>query len=645
VSGIAGIIHFDGRPEARAALDRMLRALAELGPDREASWHDGAVALGVRQMTLLPEDRFDRQPWRAHDGALVMVADARIDNRGELARALALGAEDERTASDSELLLKAYERWGVAGLDRIVGEFTFAAWDAREQRLVCARSQLGGAPLYYYRGERFFAFASTARALFTLPEVERTLDERRLACALALLPGPASDTFYRNVHCLPPAHCLSVTRGSVTLERYWRLDVTRRITLASDGDYAAALRERFERAVGAQLRSIHPVGAHLSAGCDSSAVTAVAARLLQPAGQGLAAFTAAPREGYAERVLNGRIADESPLAAQLAASLANVSHVVVRPNGVTPFDRIDRGNLLYGRPVQSTANLGWIEQILDAARERRVRVLLTGTGGNMTISYGGMPHLAGLLRRGRWLAFAREAASLARRGMGPRTLVDVALGPFMPVPLWRWWRGLADQHASGLHAHSAINPALAAELGLERIAQDMGRDLSHRPPADGRDARRAYFEANDGGDYRDGIRAGWGIETRDPAIDRRVVEFCLAIPEDQFLRRGEVKLLYRRAFEPVFPAAEIVARKRGYQAADWHEDLTAARAQVATELDRLERSAGARRALDLPRLRRLVENWPTGNWHREDITQQYRLMLMRGVAVGMFIRAVEGGNE
>ena len=173
----------------------------------------------------------------------------------------------------------------------------------------------------------------------------------------------------------------------------------------------------------------------------------------------------------------------------------------------------------------------------------------------------------------------------------------------------------------------------------------MGSGFEFRPLADGRVARRASFEANDGGDYRDGILAGWGIERRDPTSDRRVVEFCLAIPEDQFLRRGEMKLLYRRAFETVLPAAEIVARKRGYQAADWHEGLTAARAQVAAELDRLERSAGARRALDLPRLRRLVEDWPTGNWHREDITQQYRLMLMRGIAAGMFIRAVEGGNE
>jgi asparagine synthase (glutamine-hydrolysing) len=173
----------------------------------------------------------------------------------------------------------------------------------------------------------------------------------------------------------------------------------------------------------------------------------------------------------------------------------------------------------------------------------------------------------------------------------------------------------------------------------------MGRDLESQPPADGRAARRAYFEARDGGDYRDGIRAGWGIETRDPTGDRRVVEFCLAIPEGQFLRGGEIKSLYRRAFEGVFPAAEIATRKRGLQAADWHEGLTAARAQVAAELDRLERSAGARRALDLPRLRRLVENWPTGNWHREDVTQQYRQMLMRGVAAGMFIRALEGGNE
>lgn len=149
MSAIAAIFHFDGRPQAAADLARMMRALALLGPDRKSSWQDGDVALGFRQMALLPEDRFDRQPWRGQGGVLVMVANARLDNRDELAGALAIAPDLARAMADSEMLLRAYEIWGEAALERLVGAFVFIAWHVRERRLFCARSRPRGAdPLF-----------------------------------------------------------------------------------------------------------------------------------------------------------------------------------------------------------------------------------------------------------------------------------------------------------------------------------------------------------------------------------------------------------------------------------------------------------------------------------------------------------------
>jgi asparagine synthase (glutamine-hydrolysing) len=641
VSAIAGIIHFDGRPEAKSDLARMMRPLVALGPDRQASWSDGAAALGFGQMTLMPEDRYDRQPWRGRDGALVMTAAARIDNRDELGRAL--GLADASAMADSEMLLKAYERWDKDCLSRLVGDFTFAVWDLRDRRLFCARSHLGGRPFYYYRSRSFFAFATTCAGLFALPDVPRALDDDRLVRSLALLPAAGQQSFYRDVFSLPRAHWLSATQEDVTVERYWRLDATRRLTLAKDDDYVEALRETFGRAVSAQLRSIHPVGAQLSSGCDSSAVTATAARLLAAEQRTITAFTAAPREGFDGLGLGGRLTDESPFAAALAARIPNLDHVVLRSDGRTPLDGLDRGHLLFGRPAQTAANLVWIERILDAARERRIRVLLTGEAGNMTISYDGMPRLAALFRTGRWITLAREAAALKRNGRGG--IVDAALCPYMPYPVWSWWQRAWHKRSVGAGSYAAINPAYAAAVDLDAMAAQSGHDLLFRPFRDGRVMRRTFLELQEQGDQRIGVLAGWRIDLRDPTSDRRVVEFCLAVPEDQYLRDGVPKFLYRRAFANLLPTAEILARKRGYQAADWYEGLTAARHEIAAELNRMERSARARRTLDLPRLRRLVEEWPTEGWHRAEVVQNYRLALTRAVAASRFIRFVEGGNE
>jgi asparagine synthase (glutamine-hydrolysing) len=633
MSAIAGIVRFDGRPDAVSDLDRVMRSLADLGPDRQSMWHDGSVALGFRQMALLPEDAADRQPWRASDGNRVLVADARLDNRDELGDALGIDHPARRVMADSEMLLRAYERWEIGCLDRLVGEFAFAIWHARERRLVCARCHVDGPPIYYHKSERFFAFATSPAALFALPDVPRALGERRLALQLAVLPRQTWDSYYRDIFCLPPAHHLVVADGRVTLARFWQLDSSRRIRLGSDDDYAAALRERFDLAVRARLRSTHPIGSLLSSGCDSSAVTVTASRMLAAENRDLIAFTAAPRAGY-PAVEFGRVTDESPGAAELVAGLPNVRHQIVRPRGRTPLDGLDQANLLYGRPLHAPANHVWHSDILNLARRSRVRVLLNGNLGNYSISYDGMPRLAGLLRSGHWFALAREALALRRHGLPRGAILGAGLGPFLPPSLMRWWRRHRTGTGGAPSDMSAINPAFAVD----------DRAL-YQVPSDGFAWRRAMLAFDEHGENRNAMLAGWGIEPRDPTSDRRVLEFCLAIPDEQYLRDGETKRLFRRAFADRMKAGEIASRPRGYQAADWHEGLTAARDQIAAELGRMEASPGARRALDLPRLRRLVEDWPTGGWHRQDVTANYRVMLLRAVAVGKFIRWVEGGNE
>jgi asparagine synthase (glutamine-hydrolysing) len=644
VSAIAGIVRFDGQPDAATDLQRLMRPLANLGPDRQASWHDGSVALGFLQMTMLPEDRFDRQPWRARDGNRFMVADVRLDNRDELGDTLGIDRPESAAMADSEMLLRAYERWDLGCMDRIVGDFAFAVWDTRDRRLVCARSHIDGPPLYYHSSRHFFAFASTPTALFALPDVPRVVEESRIALRLSLLPGHQPDTYYRDIFKLLPAHYAVIADRHVKAARYWQFDRGRRVRLRSDEEYAAALRERFDQAVRARVRSVHPVGVMLSAGCDSSAVAVTAARILAEREKELVAFTAAPREGYPPKAF-GRSTDESGLAAKLAASLPNVRHQIVRPRGRALMDLLDRTNPLFGSPIPTPANYLWITELWDAARQSNVRVLLDGGVGNATISYGGIPRLAGLLRSGRWLALAHEARALMGRGYGPRHILRQTLGPFLPDAFLKWWSHRRTGTAGTLADYSAINPAFAVDMGVADMARSQGWDRTIRPTADGYWGRLHILGSDDRADYRNGSLAGWGIEQRDPTSDRRVVEFCLAIPEDQFLRDGETRGLFRRAFADRIPAAEIADRPRGYQGADWHEGLDAARYQIVAELGRMEKSPGARRALDLPRLRHLVEDWPTGNWHSPEVTQKYRLMLLRAVAVGKFIRWVEGGNE
>ncbi len=148
----------------------------------------------------------------------------------------------------------------------------------------------------------------------------------------------------------------------------------------------------------------------------------------------------------------------------------------------------------------------------------------------------------------------------------------------------------------------------------------------------------------DSGNYNKGALGGWGIDVRDPTGDRRLIEFCLSVPTEQFFHDGVPRALARAALADRLPPEVLKEKRRGLGSVDWHEGLTAARPQVLDEISRLEQTEPAARALDLPRMRRLAENWPTRGWEREDTIQQYRLALMRGIAVGHFLRRASGGN-
>jgi asparagine synthase (glutamine-hydrolysing) len=212
----------------------------------------------------------------------------------------------------------------------------------------------------------------------------------------------------------------------------------------------------------------------------------------------------------------------------------------------------------------------------------------------------------------------------------------------MPAPLWRAIARLRGRHRN-VADYSAINAAAVAGVG-ER-ARARGLDLSYRPRRDPVETRLWVLGRVDMGNYNKGTLGGWGIDSRDPTADRRLIEFCLAVPADQFLRDGVPRALARTAFADRLPAALLAERRKGYQAADWHEGLSAARGELAEELERIAECPEARSTLDTDRLKRLTAEWPTSGWDSVAAMQLYRQALLRGVSVGHFLRKASGSNR
>jgi asparagine synthase (glutamine-hydrolysing) len=641
MTAIAGLWRLDGRPDAAQGCARMLEALEIYGPDAVGTWSDADIGLGRRLTRILPEDALDRQPLRGA-GPSVLVADVRLDNREELSAALNISGESLRHLSDANVLLLAYERWNGACFDHIVGDYAFAVWDGSVRRLLLARDPMGMRPLYYHRSSTLFAFASMPKGLHALREVPYAANEERVAEFLALMPDRGSTTFFEGIEKVEAGCVVTVNATGLTARRHWEPS-RRLLKLGSPDEYAEGLRAHLDQAVKCRLRGASDVAAQLSAGYDSSSVAATAARLLAPQGGRVHAFTAVPREGSEGRVPN-RLNDEGPLAAATAALYPNMEHVLVRTDRRSPLENLDRHFTLYEQPMLNLCNMVWVDAIHDAARDRNLQVLLTANGGNMTLSYMGLELLPELIRAGRIGSWLREARALHSDKTSWPGVLWQSVGPWIPAVVARSASRLRGRPRPDVLTHSALRSERVDELNLRGRARDRDLDFAYGPRRDSFAARLWVFRRGNRGAHQKGVLARWRIDVRDPASDQRLIEFCLAVPTDQFLRNGRTRALAWRAFADRVPAQVLDAPLKGYQACDWHEGLTEAREALAQEVERLAACPPAVRTLAIERMRSMVLNWPGSGWERPEIVAAYRWALLRGMSAGYFLRRVAEAN-
>ncbi|HEX8535684.1 MAG TPA: asparagine synthase-related protein [Allosphingosinicella sp.] len=612
----------DGRPleqECRA----ILSAQREYGSGAPSAAVLGSAAFGRSLLATLPEDSLDAQPLLEPSRQTMLVADVRVDNRDEI---LQLLDRSSSAISDSEVFSRAYEAWGEGAFDRIVGDYAVAIWDAQRQLLTLARDPTGQRPLHYHVGAGFAAFASMPRGLHALEEVGCEVDFANLAGFVADIPPESGSTYFRGIARVPPGSLVEITSNGVRTRGFWRLP-DRELRLPTDADYIEAFREELDRATRARLRRrAGAVGSHLSAGLDSNAVSASAARLLDPAG--LLAVTSAPREGFDGPVPRGRIADESPYAAATASLHPNIEHLVLRPAGVSPLSGLARDSRLYQEPVGHPCNQSWLSSVSEAAHQRGVSVMLTGEAGNLTISAGGPALLADLLRTGRWRRWWIEAQACAANDMGWKSLLAVSFGPWVPRRAWSLLTRLNSGYAGGGIGASFLRDEWRDRVAPATLAESRGG----RPEKDNRQLRLKLLQGQDMGSFRKGALARWGIDERDPTADRLLAEFCFALPPEQLLRQGQTRRLARVALADRLPP-EILNGPRGYQFADWYESLN--RNLVHQALDEIEGSPAAL-LLDFARLRQLIDRWPQTGWETQPVITSYRLALLRALSAGYF---------
>jgi asparagine synthase (glutamine-hydrolysing) len=627
-----------GQENSERACQTMLQAQAIYGKETACNTL-GHAALGRRLWPLTPEDAFDAGPLCSEDRQLLFCADVRLDNREELAEQIGVG-ELLNGLSDADVVFRAYRKWGDEAFAMFYGAFAVIIWDATSQMLKLVRDPLGERPLHYHIGDDFVAVASMPKGLHGLHQIPYAARPDAMADFLALMPETGSESFFEGVERVLPGHVATIdAQGAVTSKAYWHAP-TDYLQLSNDAEYEEIFRKTFDEAVGCRLRRIAtPIGCHLSAGLDSSSVTATAAKLLSP--ETLHAFTSVPVADV--KILPGKLVDEGPLASDTARLYANVDHIKITTGGVSPLEGLDRHFQLYERPVMNICNAVWDAAINDAAKAKGITVMLSGAMGNMTISYTGVQQLNHLLRRVAFPSLIKLMIQMYKRGRGWKWMLGQLFGPYMPGKLWQWIEQKYGQ-SQEFNLYSALRPEALDSFAVKKRAKARGLDLTYRPWRDGRAMRLWVLSRVDLGVYYKGTLAGWGIDMRDPTSDRRLVELTLRIPDRQYILDGESRSLVRRAFADRLPATVIKEQRTGRQAADWYLGMSSAHASVGAELVAFERNRHARSLIDIERLKKAHKDWPNIDPTVEKNNMLYRLAMYRSVAAGHFLRKVGRTN-
>jgi len=536
MSGLVGVVHWDGRPVDERDLCRRVSRLAYRGLDAQAVWVNGQVGLGIASLQSTPESIHERQPALDHSGAIAATLDGRFDNRAELIEALGL-SNSRAPLTDPELLVAAYERWGLECPARLLGDFAFVIWDSRARRLFAARDIFGLRPFYYRAIGSSLWWASDQRSLVWVAPA--TINEGMIAEHLSCQIASHTETLYEGLLRLPMAHALTVsTSNAIRSWRYWRPDPDRVLRCRDDREYDEAFRSVFREAVCCRLRARGPVVLMLSGGIDSGAI-AGQIRELRDAGT-----TEAASVETVSMILPGHPFNEQPNIEEVVRRTGLPSHQVAADSPaeedlVADAERFleppEFPILLIARPLRR------------AARELGARVLLTGTGGDEWF-FGTTEYAADLLRRGRFVQMMRrivdDCSLIPRLGFARMLL----LTPWTALP--RPARAVGRRILRRRLVPPWISPAFARRHALEErlrhVHDDDGVEFQSREQYAvfhcATNAAAAYaFEPSERG------VAGFGLEQCHPFFDRRVVELALALPATERRDHGMPKRIVRRA--------------------------------------------------------------------------------------------------
>jgi asparagine synthase (glutamine-hydrolysing) len=552
---ISGIFNLDGQPVDGEALRKMTRTMKHRGPDGEGYFVKSQVGLGHRRLSIIDLEG-GSQPIGNEDGSIQIVFNGEVYNFVELRADLEKRGHKFATRSDTEVIVHAYEEWGDECVQKFIGMFAFAIWDAPKQRLFIARDHLGVKPLYYIQLGPKLIFASEIKALLQEPGCPREVDLKSLAqlCSFRYVPSPA--TLFSRIQKLPPGYTLAAANNGISVKRFWNW-IPRRRSIKSFDEAVDEYRSLLDESIRLQLRSDVPLGVFLSSGIDSASILAI---MRQYVTGDIQAVTI----GFEDGEKTDEVKDAARIAKQFGAEH---SYNIVKADEYA--DYYNRYIWDLEEPVGNETAAAFY--FVSALGHGRFKVALTGQGADEP--WAGYPrHLGARISE----YYSKLPAWCSQK------LVPALANRFSSneqVQRAAWSLGEKDMLTRLMKIYSFFSGEMQ-----DALYQDSFKKAVGFKPFGEKDALRLVQQDVDGcdpltqilyidvrGDLPDDLlmvadktSMANSLELRVPFLDHRLVEYVEALPNHFKLRGLKAKYLHKVALEKWLPREMIYRKKKGF---------------------------------------------------------------------------------
>ncbi len=566
MSIIWGAVSLDGRPVTKEQQDILKAPALKCPIDKLSEISDNGIYMGCALQYFSKESHKETMPVHDEGCGAWFDADAVLDNREEVGRLLGMASGMWSDVADGGLLFHFFGEYKDSRLNDILGAYTFVYFDERTRKLYLVGDAVGNRFLYYRVIGNTLFYSTFIESL--RPLGENTVNGVWVSYFL----GESTLGVFRDLNETPICEIKRISPGSyivfddkgVNENQYWTpMGERKELRLKNDDEYREAFQELMGEAVKRVLRSESETGICLSGGFDSNTVAAYAAPFLEKQGRKLYTFTMIPEKGLkTEKDERNGAMDESDYVRKTAEVFKNLECSFLDMSDISLWD-MDKEILdIMGQPIKSVYNMIWFQNTYKKAREKGIKLMLNGEYGNISISSGDYDvYLNELYRRHRFITFLSEARAFCLNNGYSFKYFLKSYSKEKIIRTKRKYRGVDDTFL-----RDDAPGRVETDLYLRKHFED--NNLISKNFEKLLEKRNDMIILRQISDFSMPLTAKVGVIERDPTRDKRVIEWCMSLPMEQFTKNGVDRRLIREYMRGVVPDHILDVRNKGVQAAD-----------------------------------------------------------------------------